>query len=211
MPDGTSLVRTGRLRAHVGPEAAGRIFQVLGAALVEVSDQGDQQLIAADPSNPAALNGAPGDAGASAQPGTSADVSVLREPRTVGELGTLHEKQFTGKRLKRDLRGVLNAATPGARRLLRAIADDNLKDGAAFGRTLRQRLGDVNEGTLGAWARSIKDACRRHRLAPYRLYKSRYRRVHGARQAEYTMRPEVARAIAEMVTRNGRLVDTGRR
>lgn len=71
---------------------------------------------------------------------------------------------FAGGRLENDVRRVARTITPKARKLLRAIADENLEHGEALGRRLRLNLGDVNEGTLGGWAWSISSACNRYGL-----------------------------------------------
>jgi hypothetical protein len=93
--------------------------------------------------------------------------------------------------------------TPKARWLLRQIASDNLSSGESRGRTIRQRAGNVNEGTLGGWVWSITSATRKFGLP--KPYDTGYEERGDGWQVIYRMNSKVAEAVVEMVDEDGGL------
>ncbi|HXN39820.1 MAG TPA: hypothetical protein VN892_17435 [Solirubrobacteraceae bacterium] len=96
------------------------------------------------------------------------------------------------------------AVTQNARWLLRQIAADNLSDGESLGRTIRERAGGVNEGTLGGWVWSLSSAEKRIGLP--RPYDTGYEERANGKQVVYRMRPAVAETITDLLDEDGNLL-----
>jgi hypothetical protein len=110
---------------------------------------------------------------------------------------------FIGTGGEQNLHGLLARITPKARWLVRQIASDNLGEGESRGRTIRQRAGGVNEGTLGGWVWSISSATRK--LGFPKPYDTGYEERADGWQVIYRMHREVAEAVVRMLDEEGGL------
>jgi hypothetical protein len=110
---------------------------------------------------------------------------------------------FVGVGGEQSLRGLIARITPKARWLVRQIASDNLAEGESRGRTIRERAGGVNEGTLGGWVWSISSATRKLGFA--KPYDTDYEERADGWQVIYRMPSEVAEAVVRMTDEEGTL------
>ncbi len=94
--------------------------------------------------------------------------------------------------------------TPKARWVLRQVAADNLAHGEALGRTLRKRAGDVHEGALGGWVRSLS-AWEKKLGLPSPFATDWEQRADGW-QVVYRMDRELAEAVMGLLDEGGRVV-----
>lgn len=122
--------------------------------------------------------------------GLGADDGVARHP-------------FRGPGLQGNLDLLLHRVTPMARWLLLQIARDNLSQGRAEARAIRERADQAHPGSLGGWIRSIAAASKQ--LGWPKPYVEEYGPVPepGRRRMTYRMRPAVARAIVSLLDEDG--------